>query len=545
MPSTPPESHPATTPWPCVTDATTCAGLSALRRHHPRSWHEHMGRASRRVGPEATVAEALRAGGMGELLPTGPTDRDANRLKKRRDCARRLIEAHGGTVLADIDDAWLYSRRRRAPRSPSLGRLSRGRVTACYTLLRRVVHAVQMRAGVPRVKARLAPRPRRPIGDPTERDVAPWPDLERLIESGPARIRAALVLALHVTARTGRVLALRVGDVKLGEGVVTVRVCDRAGRASTLRYPLPPRAVEAVRPWHQIRREKAGDDGRLFPMRGQPDRPTRSLSRAIRRAAKTLGCEPTTLAAVRVRGQAALRAARAPRGMVRGTGRVASKVQARVEARVRDAWEASYGTTREHVPQRAPARCSPNQPEVGRRRAPRAPQDRIDPTPLIGPDTVIRSHPQEDGPAPTSTWPEFEELSRLLGGMAPPPEVVYVPVPAANPPARPQVDLTHALAFGLGLTTREAVGLVVKLVQARVGERSAAEVLADLAAAVGAPVEVPDDEPADEPDDLPDEGGGPAAPAHNPWGWDDAPRPRGEPNHGPLRAVDLLQSLRR
>ncbi len=95
MPPSQPQSRSAAGLWPCVSDATHCVGLEALRKQHPQSWHEEMRWAARLVGPKATVAEALRAGGMGALLPQGPTDRDANRLKKRRDCARRLIEAHG------------------------------------------------------------------------------------------------------------------------------------------------------------------------------------------------------------------------------------------------------------------------------------------------------------------------------------------------------------------------------------------------------------------------------------------------------------------
>jgi integrase len=470
---------------------------------------------------------------MGTLLPQGPTDRDANRLKKLRDCARRLTEAHGHVVLADIDETWLFSRRRRAPRNRHLEHLARDRVSACFTLLRRLVHAVQHKAGQPAAKAKLAPRVRRAIGDPAERKLAPWPDLELLIESGPPRIRAALVLQLHVAARPGRVLALRVGDVSLGEGVVTVRVRDRAGRASTLRYPLTPQAVRALRPWHRVRRRKAGDNGLLFPMRGQSHRPTRSLNRAIRRAAATKGGAPVTMAAVRLRAQAALRAASAPRGMVRGTGGVDPALQTRIHGRLQAAWEESYGTPREHVPLRAPARCKPNQPEVGRRPKRRERPDGLEPTPLVSRDAGITPTTTEEEHAVGTMWPEVEELSRLLDGMAPPTRVVYVPAPAVSRQARPQVDLTHALAFALGLSTREVVRLVVTLVKARAGESSAAEVLGRLAAAVGAPVPEPR------------EGAGATELSEGPWGWDDSPDPPRERDRDGFPAVDLLRGLHR
>ena len=503
MPPSPSRTIPVTVSWPCVTDATTCAGLRDLRRAHPRSWHEEMRWAARRVGPKATVAEALRAGGMGALLPEGSTDRDANRLKKLRDCARRLIEAHGGVLLANIDETWLFSRRRRAPKNRHLEHLSRDRISACFTLLRRVVHAVQRKVGRPKVKAKLLPRLRRPIGDPTEREMASWPDLELLVESGPDRVRAALELQLHVSARPGRVLALRVGDVNLGEGVVTVRVRNRAGRASTLRYPLTPRAVLALSPWHRARRKKAGDDGLLFPMRGQPHRPTRSLNRAIQRAAERKGWAPVTMAAVRLRAQAGLRAASAPRGMVRGTGGVDLAVQERVLGRLRAAWKDSYGTPQEHVPQRAPASCAANQPEVGRPRR-RAGVEVLEATPLVAPDAGIRALPVEVELDVVTAWPEVDELPQLWSGMAPPmaPPMVppmapptrtaSMPMPGANQPAPLRIDRTHAIAFGLGLSTREIARGVVKLLEDGVGDGAAAQVLRALAAAVGAPVVEPE-----------------------------------------------------
>ncbi len=89
MPPSQPQSRSAAALWPSVCDATTCAALPTPRKQHPQSSHEEMRRAARRVG--------------------------------------RLIEIHGGTVLADIDAAWLHSRRRRAARSRPLEHLSRDR----------------------------------------------------------------------------------------------------------------------------------------------------------------------------------------------------------------------------------------------------------------------------------------------------------------------------------------------------------------------------------------------------------------------------------
>ena len=63
MPPNPSRTVTVTVSWPCVHDATVLAGLAKLRRQHPKRWHLIMREAAHEVGPDATVAEALRAGG--------------------------------------------------------------------------------------------------------------------------------------------------------------------------------------------------------------------------------------------------------------------------------------------------------------------------------------------------------------------------------------------------------------------------------------------------------------------------------------------------
>ena len=200
------------------------------------------------------------------------------------------------------------------------------------------------------------------------------------------------------------------------------------------------------------------------------------------------------MAAVRLRAQAGLRAASAPRGMVRGTGGVDLAVQERVLGRLRAAWKDSYGTPQEHVPQRAPASCAANQPEVGRRR--RARVEVLEATPLVAPDAGIRALPVEVELDVVTAWPEVDELPQLWSGMAPPmappTRTVSMRVPGANQPAPLRIDRTHAIAFGLGLSTREIARGVGKLLEVGVGEGAAAQVLRALAAAVGAPVVEPE-----------------------------------------------------
>ena len=517
--------------FPCLDDATILDGLAALRLAAPANWHVAMRRAARQVGPDATVAEALRAGGKGALLPQGCSDRDATSLRKPRDCARRLIEAYGDVVLADIDDAWLRRERLRAPTNRHLKRLSRGRAGACFTLLRQMVHAVQREAGISAVTAKLPAQSRPPIGDRRGREPAPWPDLKRLIEEGPPRIQAALILQLHVAARPGRVLALTVGDVDLTAGVVTVRVRSRAGGTSALRYPLTQRAVVGIQPWHEMRREEAGDGGLLFPMRGEPKRPTPSLSGAIRRAAAEQGCAPVTMAAVRLRAQAGLRAARAPRGMVRGTGGVAPALQVAHQPIIESDWGPPDGTPREHVPLRAPPQCQPHQPEVGRERERRGGLQSLAPTPQLGGATGMTPTPVDEQPNTETACPEYKELARLMSQLPVPTQTTRVPLPVASTLSPPERHVTHALAFALGLTTEELLRVVVGLVKAKEEQTAATDSAKRLALAKGAPMKAPID--------LTE----PPASAPDPWGWGDGGSRAGESNHD-LRPVNLLEGLR-
>jgi hypothetical protein len=526
----------SSTDFPCLDDATVLDGLAALRRSAPANWHMVMRRAARQVGPDATVAEVLRAGGMGALVPQGCTDRDATSLRKPRDCARRLIEAYGDVVLADIDDAWLQRERLRAPKNRHLKRLSRGRAGACFTQLRQMVHAVQREAGTSAVTAKLPAQSRPPIGDRRGRELAPWPDLKRLIEEGPPRIQAALILQLHVAARPGRVLALTVGDVNLTAGAVTVRVRSRAGGTSTLRYPLTQRAVAGIRPWHEMRLEEAGDGGLLFPMRGEPKRPTPSLRRAIRRAAAEQGCAPVTMAAVRLRAQAGLRSAMAPRGMVRGTGGVALALQVAHQPNSESDWGQSYsgpsdGAPPEYVPLRAPPQCQPHEPEVGRGRERRGGLQSLAPPPQLRGAAGMTPTPVDEKPNTETASPEYEELARLMSQLPVPPQTTRVPPPVASTLSPPERHVTHALAFALGLTTQELLHVVLGLVKPKAGQTSGTDSAKRLAVAKGAPMKAPID-PAEPPASVPD-----------PWGWGDGGSRAGGSNHD-LRPVNLLEGLR-
>ena len=365
----------------CVTDATHLRGLADLRRRFPRSWAKKMRHVASPVGPEATVAEALRAGGMGLLLPRASTDAEARRLKKLRHCARKVMRAYGDVQIDTIDDAWLRRARRRADVHMDVGRDVAG---AAFTLLRKVVFAAQEWGGTVRVRARLAPRRRPEMGSPPDRPVAPWPTLEFLVSRGRLRTRALVALGMHIGASSTRVLGMRVRDLDLDAGLAWCRIPGR-GQTNRIRYPLPRDAARAIRPWWNRMRTR-GPDAPLFPQRGRPRRPTRSVNRALRQEARRWGLEPTTMAAIRRYGQAGLRGVGAVRSQVRGSARrpsVGRGIRERDLDRQRAAWAFQLGAEERAVPSRAPRRCHADEPERTRRRLPRGWRaERHRPTPL-------------------------------------------------------------------------------------------------------------------------------------------------------------------
>ena len=405
--------------WACVRDATTLRDLAALRRTRPTDWHLKMHQAAQRVGASATVAEALRVGGQGVLLPESASDREANRLKKVRHCARRLVEAYGDVRLSGIDERWLLRERRGAYWRDACSKDVAG---ACFTLLRKLVYrAAIVDRHRPRVRSRLRPLRRSPIdAEPPRRTVARWGDVELLIAHAEPRVRAAVVLQAHIGASPGRVLELRVGDLFLQDGAVRVWVPGPGDRLEPVYYALPPDAVRALRPWLR-RRARLGSEALLFPMRGAPTRPTRSLGKALRRETRRLGLPPVTLQEVQRLARAGLRDMGGTWAQVRGSKRVRPTLRRpspKLLARHRQGWSFQQGAGDVEVPLRAPRHCGADQPEQGRRSkrgregawpvtpvvrnakppGEPGPRARVDPAPAM----VL---PREVEPTRTNEWP--------------------------------------------------------------------------------------------------------------------------------------------
>lgn len=355
-------------PLPCVRDATTLQGLARLRARHPTSWSQRMRRAARIVAPDATVGEALRAGGMGHLLPRAATSAEANRLKKLRCCGRLLVRVHGHRRISDLDERWLRRARWSAPEDMSVGADLAG---AAISLLRRVVHAVQRRAGSVRVHRTLRPKKRRARGEAAQREPAPWGAVEAVMFCPEPRIAAAVAIQAHVGVSPGRVCSMRVGDLDLKSG--TARFLIRGtgdGEFEWVLYALPARALQAIRPWWRLQRV-CGADAPLFPQRRRPHLPVRDLARPLQAQLREAGVPRFALADVRRLAQTSLRNLGAMRAQVRGSAvktSIGRPLTHRELARQRRAWSAEHGGQIGRLPKRAPRRCHADEPERRSRR---------------------------------------------------------------------------------------------------------------------------------------------------------------------------------
>lgn len=354
--------------WDCVRDATTLRGLAALRRERPRDWHRVMRGAARRVGLGATVGEALRAGGQGRLLPDDPSPAAANRLKAARSAARWLVGWCGAVRLGAVTEAWLQRERRRQAKAAEV---SRDQVGRAFTLLRKLALRAARQDRVPaRVRPRCTRGRRAPVAEPPPRPAVDWGTVEALMsDAQDLRVRCAVTLQAHVGASPGRVLALRVGDVDVRRGVVWVGVPGLDEQVVREPYALPADAAQAVLPWLLRRAGRGGDSALLFPQRGDARRPTRSISRALRRAAEQFGGEPVTLQEVRRLAQGCLRRMGGTRAQVRGSRRVRprrSPESGRRLDRQRRSWRALPAGGR-RLALRAPRRCGADEPELRRR----------------------------------------------------------------------------------------------------------------------------------------------------------------------------------
>jgi len=426
------------------------------------------------IGPDPTVEEALRFGGYGELLPRASTDREANRLKKLRHCARQLEKVYGRVRLLSISEGKMQGERLRFDDRAQVGR---DVSSACFTLLRKLARHAQAGIGLELLQPTVPQRRRAPAGPPPSRREACWDDLEILIARARPRVRAALALQAHIGATPTRVLSLRVRDIQFGSGIALVSVPGHGGGAARVPYAIPPDAMKAITPWLR-RRARHGPDAFLFPMRGDSSRPTRSINRAIRREERLLGNRAPTMQEVRRLTQAGLRDIYATRAQVRGSARRRKTGRYRLTRkrleRQRERWLFQLGAADRPVTLRAPRRCASDEPELVRSQTARCVRDVILATPVrrirgpaIPPTSAKPTAQRATQQLPDVDWGRLEPVHALH--RLPPVMVAPPPVPEDTRRRREEIQqLRTALltSFGVGLVMPS----LLRSVGARLGE---------------------------------------------------------------------------
>ena len=385
----------------CVRDVTSVDGLRRLVREQPTRWHI----ALRKQAPgmpedlaDATVGQVLRGGLWGELVPRHRGD--AERLRRERGGARRLVALVGAAAMADVDEAVLADVRGRliaGDEASGRAALSAEVATRTVSLLRKAAYRWGTEVGRTPAVAERASASSRPARRRPPRKTMSLADLRRLLHAAWPEERAVLALALGGGLREGEIAALRRRDLQVKapkrrgrratvepssiEVVLDITTpSDSYGMRGRLRIaPLPLWACELVGAPEAGLPSKA-PDALLFPHRSDPDRP-RSSFRSMMDRLRTRALGPhgprCSLADLRRCWQRVAREALAPREVVRQTWWIetpAPGIEPRSHAlqsvRALAGHWATLGapiagvlTNPAVLPRRAPKGCGPGEPE--------------------------------------------------------------------------------------------------------------------------------------------------------------------------------------
>jgi len=267
---------------PGVASAAEIAGVAALRRLRPRTWHQDLKRLSSAPPrtKSATVAEVLSS-----RINVGAFPRhadDFSRIKRPRACARRVVELVGGLPIQKLNSE-------RRLKQLHLDLVSHGAAASTanrtVALARKVVRAWCRHVGA---APRLHPRRRREnrrIGRRAGRPVPGPQQIGELLAALPDHHRVALALAAGAGLIESEILGLRFEDLKPSDHAVVVATGGIRGRAGQrcFRY-------EYVAGWAwelllatfepSIRR---GISGPIFRHRSDPRRSRSSFGPLIRK----------------------------------------------------------------------------------------------------------------------------------------------------------------------------------------------------------------------------------------------------------------------
>ncbi|GDX83926.1 hypothetical protein LBMAG42_57370 [Deltaproteobacteria bacterium] len=304
--------------FPFAFDATTMAGLAALRRELPFDWPDALNQARAPLAA-FTAMSTLRS------VLSKPTDRtvpqgstDMGRAAGRRSSRRRLCAFVPEIPLEELNEAALADLVREYRLEASA--MSSPMISADVTELRFAVDHARAEASLSPLKPpRPSARPRRRVGRAPRRSIATLEQVERLLTKAPADLRALLALRVATTAPLSHLLDLRAGDLDLARQRLVIdapRTRGGEGAPARLLFGLPDWCVDL------LRSALPGIDGwagnrPIFPKQPGSTVPRREIAHAFRVFADGCWCSDVTLADLRRLAQAIH--AQAPRAVRRAT----------------------------------------------------------------------------------------------------------------------------------------------------------------------------------------------------------------------------------
>lgn len=304
--------------FPLAWDATTMAGLAALRRELPFDWLDALDRA--RESLEAfTATTSLRA------VLSRPTERtapqwtsDLSAAAGRRSSRRRLCAFVPEVPLEELNEAALAALVREYRIEASA--MSSPMISADLTELRFAVDHARAEASLPPLqRPRPSARPRRRVGRAPRRSLATLEQVEHLLTKAPPELRVLLALRIATTAPLSALLDVRAGALDLRrQRLVIDAPCTRGGERAPARllFGLPDWCVAL------LRSALPGIDGwrgsrPIFPKEPGSAAPRREIAHVFRVFADGCWCSDVTLSDLRRLAQAIH--ARAPRAVRRAT----------------------------------------------------------------------------------------------------------------------------------------------------------------------------------------------------------------------------------
>jgi hypothetical protein len=293
--------------------------LANLCKALPETWPEALKNAWQshpRPQRSSNLSDIL-VRGTDRILPTNQME--IKLVSARRSALGRLLTTLPQILLAEIDERKLEElirsyRKIHSQRSSAI-------LSSDITELRMTINSARIEAGMPPIRYRRIPQPRRRQGRKTYREVATLEYVNRLLKKTEGWLRIFILLRIVTTVPDESLLRLQRKHFDLQKGRIRVDMMAtrRPGmEEGRLVFGLPVWCVEQIRSTFRVF-DAWNSERFLFPSKKNPYHPRREVSHALYRAAESSVCVGVTSRSLRLLAQSIH--AKAPRAVRRATAK--------------------------------------------------------------------------------------------------------------------------------------------------------------------------------------------------------------------------------